>query len=72
MFCKSGEDGFHLLGPTLAYDKSIVCYKFIDIRKRFEDRGFVIEEKKEKHRSLGHVYRATHIYFNTKTENTKT
>ena len=52
---------------------TIDCDKlqFVDIRKRFEDRGFVIEEKKEKHRSLGHVYRATHIYFKYENEEYK-
>ena len=37
--------------------------KHKDISDRFANPDFVIEEKNEKHRSLGHIYKATHIYF---------
>ncbi len=50
-----------LLGIRAIIDCAELDYD--DIVERFGDRGFVIEEKNERHRLLGHSYRATHIYF---------
>ena len=44
---------------------------FDDISNRFGNRGFVIEEKNERHTTLGHSYIATHIYFKYENEEYK-